>query len=398
MPWVFGQKVMANNQQRILYVCQGAYPWEVRVEKFCDTLVAAGYHVTVLCRWNGEINEHEVVGGANIVRVGYRRPTWQSLPTSANPLWASAVRQAVRDCEPNLIIVREMLLASACVAAARGKCSVVMDMAEHYPAAMKSWKKYRRGVVGPLLVHTLNVPEYIEKRTASAVDGIITVCSENLERVHDSFGTPHAQMTVVHNTPWLHSFDGIRIGCSDPPRVFSYQGWITRERGVERLVSAFAKSGAAKRDSELLIAGGGESLEDVRREVLISGVADRIRIMGEFSSDQLKDVLSDTDVGVIPFDQDEFRNHTIPNKLFDYMASGKPVIVSNCSPLARIVNETSCGIVVDIQNPEQLVSALHDVQDGNVKQMSENGRKAAETRYNWEQDAHHLLTFITSYL
>lgn len=389
---------MANQQHRILYVCQGAYPWEVRVEKFCDSLIAAGHHVTVLCRWSGELLERETVRGADVIRVGFRCPSWQSLPTSANPLWRSAIRRITDDTLPHLIIAREMLIASACAKAARKTCPVIMDMAEHYPAAMKSWKKYRQGVVGPLLVHRLHVPEHVERRAVAACDGIITVCDENSERVHKSFRVSHDRMTVVHNTPWLHAFDGVRLGSSEPPRVFAYQGWITRERGVERLISAFAKSGEADRGAVLLLAGGGESLDDVRAASHHSGVADHINIMGEFPSDRLGEVLSSTDIGVIPFDEDEFRHHTIPNKLFDYMACGKPVIVSNCAPLARIINETGCGIVVSNKDPEQLVSALREMRNRDVRLMSENGRKAAEKRYNWEQDAHHLLSFIASYL
>jgi glycosyltransferase involved in cell wall biosynthesis len=205
-------------------------------------------------------------------------------------------------------------------------------------------------------------------------------------------------MSVVHNTPWLHSFEGVRMGCTNPPAVFAYQGWITRERGVERLVRAFSAAALHNPTISLLIAGGGESLDDVQREVALSGVEQRITLRGEFRSDELSDVLSKTDVGVIPFDQDEFRNHTIPNKLFDYMACGKPVIVSDCAPVARIVNETGCGIVTNNKNPEQLIEAIKDMPNQDVAKMSENGLAAAKKRYNWEQDAHHLLQFIAGLL
>ncbi|MFM8179889.1 MAG: glycosyltransferase family 4 protein [Candidatus Kapaibacterium sp.] len=368
------------------------------MEKFCDSLIAAGYQVTVLCRWNGESLERETVRGAHVVRVGFRRPTWQSLPTSANPLWQSTIRRITDECQPHLVIAREMLIAVACAKAARGRCAVVMDMAEHYPAAMRSWKKYRQGLIGPLLVHGLGVPDAVERRAVANCDGIITVCEENSERLRRRFSVSYEHVRVVHNTPWLRAFDDVRRGSSAPPQVFAYQGWITRERGVERLVTAFAASGIAGLGGELLIAGGGESLDDVRIEAGRSGAGDRIRILGEFPADRLSSVLSSTDIGVIPFDQDDFRSHTIPNKLFDYMASGKPVIVSDCAPLARIVNETGCGIVVDVNDPGLLVAALREMRDRDVQPMSENGRKAAETRYNWEQDAHHLLTFIAAYL
>ena len=51
------------------------------------------------------------------------------------------------------------------------------------------------------------------------------------------------------------------------------------------------------------------------------------------------------DVGLVPHHADEAWNTTIPNKLFDYMAAGLPVISSDARPCARILRSTGAGLI-----------------------------------------------------
>ncbi len=387
---------MSNNTRRVLYVYQGTYPWEVRVKKFCEALESQGYEVTVLSRWAPGLAEFERYGRTAIVRVGANQAAWKSLPFSFNPLWRNAIRKQVQALSPQLVIAREMLIAEACADAARGQCPVIMDMAEHYPAAMRSWKKYRDSPIGRVLVHWLNTPELVESRAVRSMDAVITVCEENEERIKRLFSLKDQHLCIVRNTPPLHAFDHVRRGASQPARVFSYQGYITRERGVVRLVQAFDALGDS--DTELLIAGDGESFDDVKRECTGRRSESRIKLLGAFSHDQLDDILSRTDVGVIAFDEDEFRQHTIPNKLFDYLLCAKPVIVSNCAPMARIVNQNGCGIVINNDTPDQLREAMKAMREKDLTDMSLRGLEAARAHYHWELDSERLVSFLSTLL
>ncbi len=398
MPWVFGPRRMASPQKQALLVYQGSYPWEVRIEKFCRVLNECGFHCTVLCRWTGEQLENEHRPGVDIIRLGFGLASWKSLPSSANPLWRRAIRAQVERLQPSLIVAREMLIAEACTAAAAGRIPVLMDMAEHYPAAMRSWKKYRSSWYGRLLVHHWDVPSRIERNAIKKMDAIVCVCQENMDRLQKSYHIASEKLALVMNTPALHEFDQVRLGPSHPARVFSYQGYITRERGVERCIQAFSELARTIPDIEFVVAGSGESYGDVLTMQQASPAADRIHLLGSFRHEELSSILSKSDVGLIVFDQDEFRQHTIPNKLFDYLLCAKPVIVSACAPMARIVQEYSCGIVVDTNSPDQLRQSMARMCQEDLSTMSNNARKAATERFHWELDAQRLKDCILSLL
>jgi len=75
-----------------------------------------------------------------------------------------------------------------------------------------------------------------------------------------------------------------------------------------------------------------------------------------------------------------------PQKQFEYMACGKPIIASNLKEIAKVVNEEKCGIVVDPRNPMDIAHAIIYLIEHpeEAKKMGENGRRAVEEKYNWE--------------
>jgi len=76
----------------------------------------------------------------------------------------------------------------------------------------------------------------------------------------------------------------------------------------------------------------------------------------------------------------------LPNKLFEYMASGKPVVASNFPEMRRIIEEGRCGLLVDPTDPGDIARAvlylLEHPQE--AEEMGRRGRKLVEERYNWE--------------
>ncbi len=389
---------MTDQLPEALIVYQGFYPWEVRIEKFVNVLRSCGLHCTLLCRWNGEASEQEEHDGLRIVRLGFGRPAWQSLPFSYNPLWRRAIRMWVRRLKPKLIVAREMLITEACTSAAKGEIPVLMDMAEHYPAAMRSWKKYRANPLLRFLVHTLRLPDKVEAQAVRRCTAIVCVCYENAERVARTYSLPPERFHLVLNTPPRDAFAHLQTDTTRPVRCFSYQGYLTRERGVERCIDAFDSVAKDLPDIRLEVYGDGESMPEIQYRRASSKFADRIHLHGSFNHSELPSIMEQSDVGLVVFDQDEFRQHTIPNKLFDYLLCAKPVIVSNCSPMAELVHQNHCGIVIDTNSPDQLAQALLRMVHEDVHEMAENARVAAITRYHWEYDAQTLRQLVLSLL
>ena len=85
-------------------------------------------------------------------------------------------------------------------------------------------------------------------------------------------------------------------------------------------------------------------------------------------------------------------NSTLPNKLFDYMGYGLPVIVSNATPMERVVNECGCGKVYRDQDEQSLRLAISELLDqGELDACGERARNAYRQTYNWATDEAVLL-------
>ena len=117
-------------------------------------------------------------------------------------------------------------------------------------------------------------------------------------------------------------------------------------------------------------------------------VAGPVSITGRLPFREVEQRLSRADIGLIPHYATEAWNTTIPNKLFDYMALGLPVIVSEARPTPRIVEETACGEVFRDRNASDLARCILALTDPNgAIARRTNGRAAVRTRYNWTHDS-----------
>jgi glycosyltransferase involved in cell wall biosynthesis len=74
-----------------------------------------------------------------------------------------------------------------------------------------------------------------------------------------------------------------------------------------------------------------------------------------------------------------------PNRMFEAMAVGVPSVVTKGTLSGDMVTEAGCGIAIDwsLASFRELVELLEDGELMNG--MGENGRRAAEAQYNWEE-------------
>ncbi len=353
----------------------------------------------MLARWkSGQPGEEVDTDGVRIVRVGVDRPRSWTMPISANPLWRSAIRREVERSKPDVIMAREIMLAEASADVARRRdLPVLIDMAEHYPATMRSFKKYRDNALARLLVFHARVPDHVERRSVERADGILTVCDEQNHRLNQAFGYREDRMAVVHNTPALDAFPGVRLGSSTPPRVFAYHGAMTPQRGLDLLLRGFALANANHPDIRLDLCGTGESFHDLVAQARDLGIADRVRFTGSYHYADLARLYSETDVGLVTYPTDESIEHTIGNKLFDYLLCGKPVIVSPVRPLRRVVEETESGLVLNGCSPASIAWGIESFRVSDPAPFAGRGLAAARSKYHWERDSEVLCRFVDGY-
>ena len=99
---------------------------------------------------------------------------------------------------------------------------------------------------------------------------------------------------------------------------------------------------------------------------------------------------------VIPHPDHIYYHTTLPVKLFDYLACGRPVVATNCKETARILRSHECGLVADF-NAQDLAEKIIQLLSNRelALRMGANGRKVIESIYNWDTMAKKLLKVVS---
>ncbi len=389
---------------RILKIWDAEYPWDVRVEKVLGSLVAAGHEVHLAARNRDRRPLVEPVDGATV----HRLPPWRWLgrsldaasqfPAFVNPRWLRLLRSVARRVDAELVLVRDLPLAPVAVEVARRRgIPVVLDMAENYPAMLRAIWDHGRQKRFDRLVRNPELAQRVERWVLDRVDHVLVVVEESKERLV-GLGVDEDRVTVVSNTPLRRRIGAPSArGSADATSLrAAYLGLMEAPRGVQVLVEAVRILRDRGVEASADLVGAGRDLDDFVEQARGAGLlGGPVRFHGYIPYDEALAVVARADVGVIPHVPDELWHTTIPNKLFDYMALGLPVVTSDARPAARIVRETGCGIVAAGGSPGAMADAIAHLRDPEARRAAGRaGHAAVLARYNWEHDERRLLAAL----
>ena len=395
---------------RVLYVWDADYPWDVRTEKICRSLTQAGCDVAIIARNAAWKPEREGLPEGTV----FRMPRWRifgrridrasSFPAFFNPRWIAHIAAGMRGHRPDVVIVRDLPLCPTAIwVARRFGTPVVLDMAENYAEMIRDvWAAGRKKPLD-FLVRNPEIIAAVERYVLPRLDHIITVVDESSDRLA-ALGVPWDRLSVVSNTPPASRADAV---CTEPARAprgaeealhLTYLGLMEVPRGINDVLDALAILRGEGRRIDLCLIGDGRDrmLFEARAAVLGLG-PDAVRFMGALPNAEALRLVGASDVGLVPHHAYASWNTTIPNKLFDYMAAGLPVVTSDAVPAARIVRGAGAGVVYRSGDAVDLATQLRPLFDlATRERMALAGRQAVRKTYNWERDVDVLLHVVRS--
>ncbi len=111
------------------------------------------------------------------------------------------------------------------------------------------------------------------------------------------------------------------------------------------------------------------------------------------SKEGVMELIANSDVGIIPLPYDPNTFISTPNKIFEYMLGGIPIISSNFPEIEKIIKNDNCGLLIKPEDPEELAKAIIYLKNNEEKRinMGNNGKKANREKYNWEIQERRLL-------
>jgi glycosyltransferase involved in cell wall biosynthesis len=184
------------------------------------------------------------------------------------------------------------------------------------------------------------------------------------------------------------------LGLSLKTRIALYQGAIQRDRGLEQLVRA---ASFLEPDIVIVMMGKGYGITQTEIEALIAGegVADRVKIIPAVPYEELLDWTASADIGltIFPLDYSLSILMTQPNKLFEYLMAGLPVLSSQLGAIEEIIRMYDVGQIVTRVEPEAIGAAINAMlaDDSALHRMSNNALEAVKNDLNWEKESLQLL-------
>jgi len=126
----------------------------------------------------------------------------------------------------------------------------------------------------------------------------------------------------------------------------------------------------------------------------------RVNVLGFLDRAGVRDVLGRSMAGLVTFHPAPNHIDSQPNKMFEYMSAGIPVIASDFPLWREIIAGNDCGLLVDPLNPAAIAEAIDYLisHPEEAERMGRNGRRAVEEQYNWEHEATKLIQFYEQIL
>lgn len=205
--------------------------------------------------------------------------------------------------------------------------------------------------------------------------------------ITDRFTEMGCNAVNVNNYPVLSELYIPETDWSQKTKAACYIGGINEIRGANEMVEAIGQTRAK------LFVGGKFSPQSLKDKLMTTEGWNNVIDLGFVSREIVAKTLSESYAGLVLFHPKPNHINAQPNKMFEYMSAGIPVISSNFPLWKEIIEGNKCGICVDPLNPNAIAEAISWVVEHpmEAKQMGINGRMAIEQKYNWEQESINLI-------
>jgi len=251
------------------------------------------------------------------------------------------------------------------------------------------------------------VPELIEHPTKrkiwKSIERIIFPKLKNIITVNQSIAEIYNKeyskdLYIVRNIPISRPINQALsrkdLSLPENKKIIILQGaGINIDRGSEEVVEAMQYVN----DAILLIVGSGDVIETLKKMREELKLEDKVIITGKVPYEQLANYTRIADLG-LSMDKDTNLNYrySLPNKLFDYIHAGIPVVVSPLVEISRVVKDYQIGAIIDSHDPQHIAQVISEsLQNKQQYSLWKENIKKAQKDLSWENEEKQLLDCIS---
>ena len=233
----------------------------------------------------------------------------------------------------------------------------------------------------------------VERWGCRLADAVIAVSGHVKSELLGVYEAPPDRVHVVPcgvSPAWFEALDGrfladLRATLATPDeKILAYVGRLDPEKGVDRLLEAFAAVRRAHTDARLVIAGKGGEQPKLEEQASRLGVREHVRFLGYVTGPALEAIYKVSTVLVCPSTYEPFG--IVP---LEGMINRVPVVVSDTGGMAEIVEHERSGLKVSPGDAGALAHALRRLLDDSAlaRRLTDGGYERARTIYSWDRVA-----------
>jgi glycosyltransferase involved in cell wall biosynthesis len=341
---------------KIVHITTGHHPFDTRVfQKQCKSLAANGYLVNLVVPHDKDI----FIDGVHISAIKNVKSRFDRIVISPWRALSVAIKinaDVYHLHDPDLIPIGLILKLF--------KKKIIFDSHEDFPADIlsKTWIPINlRKFVSKLY-------SIFERFSFSHFDSIITVH----EQIHLRIVKYQPKTFIVKNYPILNN--NVQL-LKRRQSKFIWLGMLGPVRGCFQLDEAVSNN------DNLMLDVIGTVLE-------FTPVSKNIKLLGGFNHQKAMQMAAGYLAGIVTYLPEPNHVEALPNKLFEYMSLGLPVIASNFPKWREIVEEAKCGILVNPNSPQEICEAMlwYLNNQEEALEMGLRGRDAVIKKYSWSTE------------
>ena len=365
---------------KITHLTSAHTRYDIRIFlKMCTSLAANGHDVSLIV---ADGLADEVKNNVSIFDVGRKNHGRLYRMTRT----VSLIFKRARELDSDIFHMHDPELLPIGIRLRKMGKIVIFDAHEDLPKQILS-KPYLNKFSASVLSRFFQLYERWAFRKFTALVGATPNISERIKKINPTtvnLNNYPLREEMTHTTQW---------NCKKNEAVFV--GGLSEIRGVREMVQAMCYTDGVK-----LNLVGSFNHQKIKETVEEEKGWAKVNEFGHLDRSKVGGLLSRSKVGLVTFLPAPNHVDAQPNKMFEYMAVGIPVIASNFPSWKQIIEGHQCGICVDPQKPKAIGDAIMDLFENPEKatQMGKNGRAAVERQYSWEAEFNKLIELYQNFL
>jgi glycosyltransferase involved in cell wall biosynthesis len=332
--------------------------------KQCCSLAKAGYDVSYVVA-DGQGFEEK--SGVKVHDIGHYRGKYNRFVKARKHVFNKA-----KEIDADIYHLHDLELMPLVTKLRRLNKIVVFDSHEDLPQMILS-RDYLTPFLRKIISLIISMVERKYLKKATCIVGATPFISERL-RKH------YGRVVTINNYPVM-SQCATHCDYQKEATEVVYIGAISKIRGIKQVIHAFDSPDVCAR----LNLVGRFSDKSLEEEVSSYEGWQKVNNIGFVDRSEVNKVLTRSRVGLVTFLPSPNHTDAQPNKMFEYMAAGIPVIASHFPLWKLIIEEAGCGLLVDPQNPQEIAKAITWIMNhpDQAAQMGRRGQQAVLKKYNW---------------